>query len=160
MRKDGRVQPIGSYPGPGGAENIAIAPAKFGTASGWCLLSIDHDSAEGRLLAIDRKGNVKTIATGLGNGLNPIVVLRAAPKTTPGRLACRGPLPRRHESMQIWFAPAAAFQGFAGSVLVGTELTGDLWVIQPNRQAASTPSRRPPTCRSTPGTSRAPQYVP
>src|SRR6185437_7007238 len=76
VRKDGRVQPIGSYPGPGGAENIAIAPAKFGTASGWCLFSIDHDSAEGRLLAMDRKGNVKTLATGLGNGLNPIMVVK------------------------------------------------------------------------------------
>ena len=31
VRKDGRVQTIGAYPGPGGAENIAVAPAKFGS---------------------------------------------------------------------------------------------------------------------------------
>jgi hypothetical protein len=132
VRKDGRVQPLGSYPGPGGAENIAIAPAKFGTASGWCLLSIDNDSAEGRLLAIDRKGNVKTLATGLGNGLNPIVVLHSAPKTRPVGAPAAGLYLADTVSMQIWFAPASAFQSFLDSVLVGTELTGDLWVIQPN----------------------------
>ena len=126
------MQPIGSYPGPGGAENIAIAPAKFGTASGWCLLSIDHDSAAGSVLAFDRKGNMKTIATGLGNGLNPIVVLRAAPKSRPAGSPAPGLYLADTTSMQIWFAPAAAFQDFAGTVLVGTELTGDLWVIQPN----------------------------
>jgi hypothetical protein len=132
VRKDGRVQKIGSYPGPGGAENIAIAPAKFGTASGWCLLAIDHDSAAGSVLAFDRKGNMRTIATGLGNGLNPIVVLRAAPKTRPVDSPAPGLYLADTTSMQIWFTPAAAFQGFDGRVVVGTELTGNLWVIQPN----------------------------
>jgi hypothetical protein len=131
VRKDGRVQTIGSYPGPGGADEIAIAPARFGTAGGWCLLSIDQDSASGRVLAIDRKGNLKTIASGLGNGLNPIVVIRPAPKTrTPG------PAPGLYladtTSKQIWFAPAAAFAGVVGRVVVGTELTGDFWVLQPS----------------------------
>jgi hypothetical protein len=122
VRKDGRVQPIGSYPGPGGAENIAIAPAKFGTASGWCLFSIDHDSAEGRLLAMDRKGNVKTLATGLGNGLNPIMVVK-------GQHATGGPAPGFYVadtlSRQIWFSDASLSSG----VVVGTELTGDFWWI-------------------------------
>src|SRR5690348_10432045 len=40
VRKDGRVQTIGSYPGPGGADEIAVAPVGFGSAGGWCLLSI------------------------------------------------------------------------------------------------------------------------
>jgi hypothetical protein len=131
VRKNGRVQPIGSYPGPGGADEIAVAPAKFGTAGGWCLISIDQDSVSGRLLAIDRKGNVKTIASGLGNGLNPIVVIRPAPQPRPA-----GPAPGLYladtTSMQIWFTPASGFQGFAGSVVVGAELTGQLWAIRPN----------------------------
>jgi hypothetical protein len=122
VREDGRVQPIGSYPGPGGAENIAIAPAKFGTASGWCLLSVDNDSAEGRVLAIDRKGNVKTIATGLGNGLNPIMVVK-------GQHAAGGPAAGFYLadtiSRQIWFSGGSLSSG----VVVGTELTGDFWWI-------------------------------
>jgi hypothetical protein len=131
VRKDGRVQTIGSYPGPGGAENLAIAPAKFGSVSGWCLLSIDQDSVSGRLLAIDRKGTVRTIASGLGNGINPIVVVRPAPKLRSG-----GPAPGLYladtNSKQIWFAPAEEFQAFLGSVVVATELTGQVWAIRPS----------------------------
>jgi hypothetical protein len=131
VRKDGRVQTIGSYPGPGGAENIAVAPAKFGTAGGWCLLSIDHDSVSGAVLALDRKGNLKTIAKGLGNGLNPIVVLRAPPAKPVA-----GPPPGFYLAdtitKQVLFSPASGFQAFTGTVLVGTELTGQFWVIQAN----------------------------
>ena len=124
VRRDGRVQPLGAYPGPGGAENIVIAPAKFGTASGWCLLSIDHDSVEGRVLAMDRKGTVKTIATGLGNGLNPITV-------TKGIHVTGSPAPGFYvadtKTQQIWFTPAPAERD--NIVVVGTELTADFWWI-------------------------------
>ncbi len=128
VRKDGRVQLIGSYPGPGGAENIAVAPAKFGTASGWCLLSIDHDSMAGSLLAFDRKGNLKTIADGLGNGLNPIMV-------TKGAHSAGNPAPGFYVadtlSQAVYFSgtstsPAAAPSGI---VVVGTELTAQFWFI-------------------------------
>jgi hypothetical protein len=131
VRMDGRVQAIGSYPGPGGAENIAIAPATFGSAAGWCLISIDQDSVSGRVLAINRKGTVRTIASGLGAGVNPIVIVRAAPKAR-----APGPPPGLYladtNTRQIWFAPAAELQGFAGSVVVATELTGLVWAIRPN----------------------------
>jgi hypothetical protein len=131
VRKDGRVQTIGSYPGPGGAENLAIAPAKFGSAGGWCLLSIDQDSVSGRVLAIDRQGTVRTIAGGLGNGINPIVVVRPPPKPRPA-----GPPPGLYLAdtitRQIWFAPAEDLQAFVGAVVVATELTGQLWAIRPN----------------------------
>jgi hypothetical protein len=131
VRKDGRVQTIASYPGPGGAENLAIAPAKFGSAGGWCLLSIDQDSVSGRVLAIDRKGTVRTIASGLGTGVNPIVVVRPAPNP---RLA--GPAPGLYladtNSRQIWFAPAENFRAYVGTVVVATELTGQVWAIRPN----------------------------
>src|SRR3954452_5176787 len=33
VRRDGRVQRVGSYPGPGGADEIALAPGSFGRAS-------------------------------------------------------------------------------------------------------------------------------
>ncbi|HZO96528.1 MAG TPA: hypothetical protein VFB42_04070 [Gaiellaceae bacterium] len=132
VRKDGRVQTLGSYPGPGGAENIAVAPARFGAAGGWCLIAIDQDSVSGRLLAIDRKGNLKTIATGLGSGLNPVVVVRAPP---PGRRPPGSPAPGLYladtTSREVWFAPASGFAGYAGSVLVATELTAQAWLVRP-----------------------------
>ena len=130
VRKNGDVRLVGSYPGPGGADEIAVAPAKFGPASGSCLLAIDEDGVSGHLLAIDSKGRVRAVATGLGNGLNPFVVVSAA-ATGAG-----GPAPGLYladtTSMQVWFAPAAELRAFAGSVLVGTELTGQLWAIRPN----------------------------
>jgi hypothetical protein len=132
VRKNGRVQPIGSYPGPGGADEIAIAPAKFGSASGWCLITVDNDPNGGTLLAIDRKGTLRTIAPSLGNSLNPIAVVKPAPKAR----AAGGPAPGLYladtVSKAIWFAPASAFESFVGTVVVGTEVDSKLWVIRPN----------------------------
>jgi hypothetical protein len=131
VRKNGRVQPLGSYPGPGGADEIAVAPSGFGAAAGWCLLAIDQDSVSGRLLALDRKGTLKTIATGLGNGLNPIAVVRPAPKTRPAGSPAPGLYLADTNSKAIWFAPASGLSSYVGSVVVGTELTGQLWVVRP-----------------------------
>ena len=131
VRKDGRVQTIGSYPGPGGAENLAIAPTKFGAAGGACLIAVDQDSVAGRLLAIDRKGNVRTLASGLGSGVNPIVVVRPAPRPRPAGPAA-GLYLADTASRQIWFAPASDLQAFIGSVVVATELTGQVWAVRPN----------------------------
>jgi hypothetical protein len=144
VRKDGRVQTIGTYPGPGGVENLAIAPAIFGGMGGWCLLAIDHDSVEGRLLAMDRKGTVKTIAGGLGSGLNPIVVIRPAPKVRP----TGGPAPGLYladtASKQIWFAPASDFDGFIkGAVLVCTELTAQCWISVDGKNSVPAPTDLP-----------------
>jgi hypothetical protein len=126
VRRDGRVQPIASYPGPGGAENIAIAPKRFGSAGGWCLLAVDQDSVSGRLLAIDRKGVVKTIATGLGTGANPLLVVK-------GRHVASGPAAGFYLAdtltKAVWFAPAVVG---AGPVIVGSELTGQLWSVAPS----------------------------
>jgi len=134
IRKDGRVQTIGSYPGPGGADEIAVAPAKFGSASGWLLLSIDQDHVEGRVLAIDRKGDLTTIATGLGNGLNPIATV-----SLPGRGGRPAGSPASGFyiadtlSQDVIFAPAPTGPDALSSstVLVGTELTGQFWLIGP-----------------------------
>ena len=145
VHRDGRVQPIASYPGPGGAENIAIAPKKFGTESGWCLLAIDEDSASGRLVAIDRKGNLRTIATGLGNGLNPIVVIKPPPKVPPAGEPAPGLYLADTLSRQIWFAPASDFSGYTnGAVLVCTELTADCWTFTDgNLAGTATPTDLP-----------------
>lgn len=132
IRRDGRVQSIGPYPGPGGADEIAVAPVKFGSASGRLLLSIDQDHIEGRVLSIDRKGNVTTIATGLGNGLNPIAVIPPpSRKARPAGAPAAGFYVADTLSQDVLFAPAGT--GAAAlppsTVLVGTELTGQFWLI-------------------------------
>jgi hypothetical protein len=134
IRKDGRVQAIGSYPGPGGAENIAIAPARFGTAGGWCLISIDQDHVMGRVLAIDPKGTVKVVASNLGNGLNPIVVVKGAhPSARSGTAA--GFYVADTISKAVYFAPLGTIA--EGTVVVGTELTADFWAITPTKSGFS-----------------------
>jgi hypothetical protein len=132
VRRDGRVQHLGSYPGPGGADEIAMAPKSFGSASGLLLLSIDQDSTSGRLLAIDRKGNVQIVANDLGNGLNPIVAIPAAPKTRPAGAAAAGLYVPNTNTMDVYFASAAQLADYEGQVLVGTELGGDFWLIRPS----------------------------
>jgi hypothetical protein len=132
VRKDGRVQTIGAYPGPGGADEIAVAPASFGTAGGWCLITVDNDPSFGTLLAIDPKGRVRTIAPKLGNSLNPIVVVKPAPAARTSASPAPGLYLADTTSKQIWFAPASSFQSFVGSVVIGTEVASDLWVVTPN----------------------------
>jgi hypothetical protein len=131
VRKDGRVQHIGSYPGPGGADELAIAPGKFGPASGLLLLSIDQDAVSGRVLAIDRHGNVQVVASGLGNGDNPIAAVPPAPKTRPAGAPPAGLYVPDTNSMAVYFAPASQLLPYAGQVVVGSELGADFWLVAP-----------------------------
>ena len=131
VRRYGHVQDIGPYPGPGGADEVAIAPKRFGPASGELLISIDQDSVSGQVLAIDRKGHLQTIATGLGNGDNPIVSIPPVPRKRPAG----GPAPGLYvgdtNSMAVFFEPESVLAPYAGDVLVGSELGGDFWLIRP-----------------------------
>lgn len=118
VRRNGRVQPVGSYPGPGGADEIAIAPKRFGRASGALLLSIDVDGKSGRVLAIDRHGKVQVLVDALGDGFNPIAVV-----TPTGKLYVGDTL-----SQNVYVAPTTGLSG----VVVGTELSGRFWLLQAN----------------------------
>jgi len=131
IRRSGKVDTIGSYPGPGGAENIVVAPIGFGGASGAVLISIDEDHVSGRVLAMDRKGKVQEIASGLGNGLNPIAVIQASPPKRAAGLPAAGYYITDTVTQKVFFTPAAALQRYAGSVIVGTELTGQFWLVRP-----------------------------
>jgi hypothetical protein len=131
VRRDGRVQHVGSYPGPGGAEGVTMAPKRFGRASGLLLLSIDQESVSGRVLAIDRKGNVQVVASGLGDGVNPLVAIPPQPQSRPPGAGAAGLYLPNTNTMDVYFAPAAQLAPYAGQVLVGTELGGDFWLIRP-----------------------------
>lgn len=130
VRGNGRVRHIAAYSGPGGAENIAIAPARFGPTSHWALLAVDQTTVSGRVLAVGPRGEVRELATGLGNGVNPIAVIRAAPKRRRHASAPAGLYIADTLRKSVYVAPASQLRRYAGGVVVGTEITADFWVIR------------------------------
>ncbi len=125
---NGQVRTIASYSAAGGADEVVVAPAGFGTAGGSAFLTIDAGST-GDLLAIDAHGNVRTIAR-LPDGPNPIVVVTrsaVAPGTPPPGLYLTDTA-----SHKVFFAPASQFAGYVGDLIVGTELKAQLWFVRPH----------------------------
>lgn len=128
----GHVRPIGRYGGPGGADEITVAPARFGTASGQVLLAVDAGSS-GRVLAMDAHGRVQTLVT-LPDGPNPIAVL--APGRAPAAGAARAGLYITDTlSRDVYVIDATALRPYAGAVIVGSELRGRFWVVRPQGRA-------------------------
>ena len=123
------VRLVGSYAGPGGAERLAIAPAHFGAISGEVLIPIDQSDRHGRLLAMDPRGKVRTLVTGQAWGINPLAPLTAAMSAgTSG--AAPGLYMVDWESHDVFFAPARGLQPYTGSLFLGTERHGYMWVLQ------------------------------
>ncbi len=131
VRRDGQARLVGHYPGPGGADEVAIAPATFGTAGGALLLAIDQSAVSGRLLAVDRRGAVRVVAAALGNGANPIAVVAPTPKRRAAGSPAAGLYVADTASQDVLFAPAARFRAYPNAVVVGTELTGAFWIVRP-----------------------------
>jgi hypothetical protein len=127
ISRRGTVSKIVSYPGPGGAENAAIAPPGFGSAAGDLLLTTDTARIEGRLLAIDPRGRVSTVATVRGDGLNSLAVLPATPWS--GRHS--GVAIADTRSRIAWLIPAALLRPSLGDVVAATELRGGIYVVEP-----------------------------
>jgi len=130
VRGNGRVTHIGAYPGPGGADNLVIAPARFGPASHWAVLAIDQTGVSGRVLAVGPRGQVRELAAGLGNGVNPIAVIRAAPKKRPRQSPRAGLYIADTLRKSVYVASAAQLRPYANTIVVGTELTADFWSIR------------------------------
>ncbi|MDB5058498.1 MAG: hypothetical protein JWO59_1970 [Chloroflexi bacterium] len=123
----GKVRQIGSYHNPGGADEIAIAPASFGSASGQLLIAVDAGKT-GSLVAMDAHGQSRTV-TQLSDGPNPITVL--TPGQTPAASAAQpGVYVTDTLSRNVFFAPAAELNPYSGDVLVGSELRGLFWAIR------------------------------
>jgi hypothetical protein len=136
----GRVQRIGSYAGPGGADELIIARRGFGSVGGDALLTVDAGKAGGRLVAMDSNGRTRSIAT-MSRGLSPI----AAIPTHPSGTRAKGPAPGFYltddKTANTFFAPAADLARYSGDVLVGTESpTAHFWIVAPRGKAfAATP---------------------
>jgi len=125
---DGRVRRLGSYPGPGGVENVELAPAGFGSVAGELLLAIDARGKGGRLLAFSPRGKVRLLAK-FAHGINPIAAIAGTPT---GGAARAGFYVSDTLSMNVYFLPAAQLAAYAGAVLVGGEKgSARFWVVQP-----------------------------
>jgi len=123
----GAVHRVGRYPNPGGADEMAIAPSHFGSVSGEVLLPVDAGHS-GSLVAMDARGHARTLLQ-LPDGPNPIAVLER--RGPPAGAARPGLYVTDTTSNIVYFASAAQLKPYAGSVLVGSELKGLFWAVQP-----------------------------
>ena len=129
----GHVQQVGSYAGPGGADELMIAPRQFGSVGGDALLPVDAGPSGGAVVALNPSGRTRAIAT-LPLGLNPIAAIPKLPTTT-GRTSA--PLPGLYvnddKTGYTYMAPAASLARYAGDVIVGTESPrGLFWILKPS----------------------------
>ena len=124
----GTVRHVGNYPGPGGADELMVAPKSFGSAAGWALLTVDPGPKGGTVVAIDANGRTRTVAS-LPTGPNPIVTVGTAPGSTTTPKA--GLYVADTNTHKVYFAAAAALAPYAGAVIVGAELEPSFWAIRP-----------------------------
>ena len=128
----GHVQRVGSYGGPGGADELVIAPRRFGSVAGDALLTADAGPRGGAVVALDPRGRTRPIAT-LPDGLNPIAPIPKLPKRT-GRTSTPSPglYLNDDRTAYTYMAPAASLARYAGDVIVGTESPRPLfWILEP-----------------------------
>jgi hypothetical protein len=130
----GDVRQVGSYPGPGGADELVIAPRQFGSVAGDALLTVDAGASGGAVAAVDPSGRTRTITTFLFGGLNPIAPIPNPPKEDGEELAL--PFPGLYLSDDTtgftYMAPAASLASYAGDVIVGTEGPFPFfWILEP-----------------------------
>ena len=123
----GAVRRIGHYPGPGGADEVEIAPAGFGSAARSALLTVDLGPS-GQLVAMSPAGRSKVIAR-LSDGPNPIAAI--VPTTIRGGDHA-GLYLTDTLSRNAYLAPATDLSAYAGNVIVGSELDGLFWEIRPH----------------------------
>ena len=124
----GAVRQVGSYSTPGGADEVAIAPAGFGSLAGDALLTVDAGASGGEVVAISPSGTTQTIAT-FPEGVNPMVPI---PKTsTPTSVPAAGLYLSDDTTGYTYMAPAAQLAGYGGDVIVGSELHALFWALEP-----------------------------
>jgi hypothetical protein len=131
----GGVRQVGSYAGPGGADELVIAPRRFGSVAGDALLTVDAGVSGGAVVAVEPSGRTRTIAT-FRLGPNPIAPIPRLPSRA-GRT--RAPFPGLYVSDDTtgytYMAPAAPVARYAGDVIVGTESPSPLfWILEPRRR--------------------------
>jgi hypothetical protein len=127
----GAVKEVGTYDGPGGADEIIVAPAGFGSIGGDALLTVDAGSSGGAVVAMGPDGSTRAIET-LSDGPNPIA---AIPTTSSASGAAAPGLYVTDDTNGIvYFLPSAQLTRFAGDMIVGTEDEAHWYVLEPDGQ--------------------------
>jgi hypothetical protein len=121
----GRTRRVGDYTGPGGADQLIVAPPHFGSARAEALLTVDAGAADGRLIAVAPDGGERTLTT-FPDGPNPIVALNRLGTRLSRRLYLTD-----DETHNVYVTSAAPLRESAGDVLVGSETRGFFWVVRP-----------------------------
>jgi hypothetical protein len=125
----GAVQQVASYPGPGGADELVIAPRRFGSVGGDVLLAVDA-GASGAVVAVAPSGRTRTIAK-LPDGPNPIAAIPKVTNRAGTRAPSSGLYVNDDTTGDTYMTPAAPFAGYAGDVVVGTEPHALFWILEP-----------------------------
>lgn len=127
---NGSFEHVGDVAGPGGPDNLVVAPPRFGAVSGWAVLAIDQDGVRGRLVAVDHDGSSRELVTRLGRGVNPIAVVGSSPIATGH--ASSGLYLADTFRRSVYLVRASQLRSLAGAIVVGAEKTADLWVVRPS----------------------------
>ena len=131
----GRVRRLGRYPGPSGADQLTIAPRGFGSIGGHALLTVDAGADGGTLVAISPRGRSRIVAR-FDDGPNPLAALvRSGPRRGTARA---GFYVTATSSTNVYFVEASQLVRYAGSLLVGSEIRGHFWIVQPRGKAFRT----------------------
>jgi hypothetical protein len=126
----GQVQTIGTYPGPGGADEVAIAPPSFGDAGGEALLTVDAGTAGGQLVALAPDGAARSLVT-FPDGPNPIVRLTPVTGRATAKKPASGLYLTNDLAGYVYYAPVSSLQSFKGDLLVGSEGKALFWIVEP-----------------------------
>jgi hypothetical protein len=132
----GAVRTIGTYPGPGGADEIAVTPRRFGTASGWLALTVDAGD-RGAIVMMDPRGRTRQIAS-LPDGPNPIAAVTARAHQRRPSSPPAGFYVTDTASHKVFLIPAAQLAQYAGDLIVGSELKALFWVVRPKGRGFQT----------------------
>ena len=138
----GRVRHLGAYPGPGGADEVAVAPAGLGSGAGELVLTVDAGD-RGALVVMNSFGQTRTIAS-LPDGPNPIVAVPAA-RRSPVLSPPSGLYVADSASHRLLFAPAGELAPYAGDLIVGSEIRGLFWVVRPRPHGRGLQTLKLPT---------------
>ena len=126
----GKVKAIGGYKGPGGADEVMIAPSGFGALAGEALLTIDAGKSGGRVAAMDPSGHTRSLASFPGDGPNSIVQIPSG--TNASGTPAPGIYVTDDLTEDIYFVPASQLAAFAGDLFVATEAEGYFWALEPD----------------------------
>jgi hypothetical protein len=124
----GAVERVGSYSVRGGADEVAIAPAGFGSVAGEALLTVDA-GATGALVAMSPSGRARTIAT-FDDGPNPLVPIPKA--LTASRVPAPGIYVTNDGNGDIYFLPASQLEPYTGDLFVASEGLAHVWIVEPH----------------------------